>query len=192
MKKIVNVILVLTVCFSMCACGFSVSTETSSTGQLTTSINNNKVKLNHSEYEFPEGYSFKDGKIKSPVGMSYVQIYNREDEVVGVCADGYYTETISKDTMKDAVNTVYKAAHNVDSSLQLTDDLFVEGKNLILLTISLDDGSAIFIGKLGTPDFAYITQSKSDKDNIMQDYLEQVVLQLGNQEDYEILFSEDK
>jgi len=185
MKRIFTTAIALIMSVSLTACNFSVSTEKSETGQLTASISGTKVKLNHIEYEFPEGYSISDGKITSPIGISYATVNDADSNTVGICADGMYTENITKDNMMDAANTVYMTVHNMENPLELSEDMFLEGDNIVMLVIGLDDGNAIFIGQLNTPNFAYVTESNSDSDLVMQDLISQSILQLGGQEDYD-------
>ena len=191
MKRIFRVVLAMVMAVSLCACGVSASTEKSETGQLKTSIVGTKLKLNTVEYEFPEGYTFEDGKITSPIGISYATIHDKDGDTVGVCSDGIYTENITKENMIDAANTAYMTVHSMENPLDLTEDMFLEGENVGVLIIELDDGTAIFTGQLGTPNFSYITETTNDIDLVMQDYLSQVILQLGGQEDYDMFFSQN-
>ncbi|MCR5515502.1 MAG: hypothetical protein K6F41_03505 [Lachnospira sp.] len=190
MKKILKITVAMVMAASLCACGASVSTEKSETGQLNTSIVGTKVKLNNVEYEFPEGYTFDEGKVTSPIGMSYATVYNKDGNTIGVCSDGMYTENITKENMIDAANTAYMTVHNLENPLDLTEDMFLEAENVVILIIELDDGTAIFTGQLGTPNFSYITETTNDVDLVMQDYLSQVILQLGGQEDYDLFFTQ--
>ncbi|MCR5605647.1 MAG: hypothetical protein K6F69_02370 [Treponema sp.] len=191
MKRIFKIAVALVMAVSLCACGFSASTAASETGQLKISIVGTKVKLNHVEYEFPEGYTFEDDKITSPIGISFATVYDQDGDMVGVCSDGMYTENITKENMIDAANTVYMTVHGLDNPLDLTEDMFLEGENIVLLVIELTDGTAIFTGQLGTPNFSYVTESTYDVDLVMQDYLKQVIFQLGGQEDYDMFFGQN-
>ena len=190
MKKLLKAVVAVGMCMSLCACGASVSTEKSETGQLHTTIKGSTVKLNHIEYEFPEGYTFEDGKFTEPIGISYAQVENEAGEIVGVCADGMYSEEITRDNVIDVVNTVYMTVHSVENPLELNSDMFIEGDDLTMLVIGLDDGTAVFLGQFGTPNFVYMTETNSDSDSVMQDYLEQAVLQLGGEEEHTLFFGE--
>ena len=150
MKKVFKMVVSTAMCaILLCACGYSASTQSSPTGKISTKIENNKVTLNHTEYEFPEGYKFEDLALSNPVGISRVKV--------------------------------------TDTPLNLSEDMFVDGKNVEVLVISLDDGTAVFVGQLGTPNFAYITMGDADSESVMQGYVEQAILKLGGQEDYDTI-----
>ncbi|RKM62838.1 hypothetical protein D6856_01560 [Butyrivibrio sp. XB500-5] len=188
MKKVFKMVVSTAMCaILLCACGYSASTQSSPTGKISTKIENNKVTLNHTEYEFPEGYKFEDLALSNPVGISRVKVTDSDGQIVGICSDGMYTENITKENMIDAANTVFMEVHNIDTPLNLSEDMFVDGKNVEVLVISLDDGTAVFVGQLGTPNFAYITMGNADSESVMQGYVEQAILKLGGQEDYDTI-----
>ncbi|MCR5415933.1 MAG: hypothetical protein K6E79_03980 [Pseudobutyrivibrio sp.] len=189
MKKKIAMIIVSVMALALVGCGASVSTERSSTGQLTTKVVNQDVTLNICEHEFPEGYTITDGKITDPIGISYASI-DKDGTVVGIFADGYYEENITEDNITDCVNTVFKNIHGVDTALDITSDMYVSSDNLTTLTIGLEDGYGVFIAKMGTSNFAYITESDADTDEVMIDSIGSAILSLGDQNDYDALMAD--
>ncbi|MCR4567790.1 MAG: hypothetical protein K5769_07045 [Pseudobutyrivibrio sp.] len=188
MRKILNFTLAAVVGLSLCAC--SASTVKSDAGQIKVSVKDSTVKLNHVEYIFPEGYNFFDATITEPIGMSVVEVKDQDGNLVGVCSDGLYKEDITKDNIKDAVNAAYMTFHNIDKPLELSDDMFVEGKKIEMLVIGLDDGQALFMAQLGTPNFVYATELKGDSEYVMDDFAKDCIKQLGGEEEYKLFFGE--
>ena len=192
MKKVISVVAALVMsAVLLCACGYSASTQSSKTGRISTKIENNKVTLNHTSYEFPEEYKFEDFAITDPVGISAIQVADSNGKTMGIVSDGMYTENITEENMVDAANTVYMTVHGVDTPLELEKEMFVSGKNVKILVIGLTDGTAIFVAQTGTPNFAYMTETNDDSDLIMQDQFDQIILQLGGQEDYDMFCTEN-
>ncbi|MCR5771226.1 MAG: hypothetical protein K6G87_08360 [Butyrivibrio sp.] len=189
MRKIIKIVAIMAMSLSLCACRVATETTLSETGKITVTVNNNKVKLNHVEFEFPEDYSLKEGLIKDPYGMSYVNVKNDDGELIGVAADGMYSEDIDEDNIADAVNDIYMAFHDVDEPLQMNEDPFVYGDELTALVIQLEDGYAIFIAENDTPNFVYTTQVEdADEDDAITDFIKSAVEQMGSEEDYEAFF----
>lgn len=125
MKKLVSAILIACIAISTVACGASVSTEKSLTGKISVKVVGSDVTLNNCSYSFPKDFSIEEGKIEDPIGISYAQLSNN-GELIGVFADGFYSENITDDNLFDAVNSVYTTIHSVNDGLELSDDMFVE------------------------------------------------------------------
>ena len=190
MKKFIKAVVAVAMGISLCACGVSASTVKSETGQISVSVKETTVKLNHIEHKFPEGYNFKDATITKPIGMSVAEVKDKDGNLVGVCSDGLYKEDITKDNIVDAVNAAYMTFHNVDKPLSVSEDNFVEGEKVEMLVIGLDDGQAIFMAQLGTPNFVYATELNDDSEYVMEDFAEDCVKQLGGEEEYKLFFGE--
>ena len=189
LKRIATAMLISAFAVNAMGCGASASTEHSETGQISVKVVNQEVTLNNCKFTFPEGYDISEGKFAKPIGISYAEI-SKDGNVTGVFADGFYSEDITMENVADAVNKVYTTVHSVDKELELSEDMFIETDNMITLVIGLSDGTAIYTAKKGTPNFAYVTQSGSDADSVMQDCLGEAVKTLGGQADYDQLFGE--
>ncbi len=188
MKKFLKITAAVIMGLSLCAC--STSTVKSETGQIKVSVKDSTVKLNHVEHEFPEGYKFADATITKPIGLSVVEVKDKDGNLVGVCSDGLYKEDISTDNIIDAVNTTYMTFHNVDKPLELSEDMFIEGDKVEMLIIGLDDGQAAFIAQMGTPNFVYMTELDNDSEYVMEDFAKTAVKQLGGEGDCKLIFGE--
>lgn len=191
-KKIVTLLFVMTIALSSTACGFSRSVVKSDTGMISESVTNNSVKLNLIEHTFPEDCAIETAKLTSPVGMSVAQI-TQKDTIIGVLSDGYYSEDITEDNILDVANIVLKEVNNLEDDIAtLTQDCVTKTKHLNIVSVRLTDGNGYFIAKLGTNNFAYVSQSDKDNDDTMGDVLKNVIKTLGEQEDFEALNAKSK
>ena len=189
MKKFLSVLLVGIVALSFIACGKSYSTQSSKTGQIKTKINETEVSLNSTQFTFPEGYTLKEGNLTDPLGISLVQV-EKDDAIIGVYSDGKYTTELNEENLADCANAVYNEVHSMNETLDITPDLFLTGSSISILPIQLKDGYGIFIAHLGTKDFAYITESETDTEYVMDDCLKEIILQLGTQDDYDYFYGD--
>lgn len=191
MKKFIKIVALGAMSLSLCACKMSAQTTKSKTGMISVEVKNESVTLNHVEYEFPEGYKLEDGLMKDPYGISYVNVYNDDEDLIGAAGDGMYEEDIDEDNFTDAASEIVKEFHDTDEDLTFyNDDPVNYGDKLGILMLEIDDGYALFIAEIGTPNFVYVTQSEDDEDDEMSEFVESVVEQLGSDEDYEIFFGE--
>ncbi len=191
MKKFIKIVALGAMSLSLCACKMSAQTTKSKTGMISVEVKNESVTLNHVEYEFPEGYKLEDGLMKDPYGISYVNVYNDDEDLIGAAGDGMYEEDIDEDNFTDAASEIVKEFHDTDEDLTFyNDDPVNYGDKLGILMLEIDDGYALFIAEVGTPNFVYVTQSEDDEDDEMSEFVESVVEQLGSDEDYEIFFGE--
>lgn len=191
MKKFIKIAALGAMSLSLCACKMSAQTTKSKTGMISVEVKNESVTLNHVEYEFPEGYKLEDGLMKDPYGISYVNVYNDDEDLIGAASDGMYEEDIDEDNFTDAASEIVKEFHDTDEDLTFyNDDPVNYGDKLGILMLEIGDGYALFIAEIGTPNFVYVTQSEDDEDDEMSEFVESVVEQLGSDEDYEIFFGE--
>lgn len=190
MKKFVKVAALMVMSLSLCACKMSAQTAKSKTGTVSVKVKNEAVTLNHVEYEFPEDYKLEEGLMKKPCGISFVNVYNDDGDLIGAAADGIYEEDIDEDNFTEAANEIVKEFHDTDEDLTLYEDPVTYGDELGILIIEIDDGYAILIVEIDTPNFVYVTQSEDDEDDEMTDFVKSAVEQLGSDEDYEIFFGD--
>ena len=191
MKKFIKIAAIMAMSLSLCACRVSTQTVKSKTGTVSVKVKNEAVTLNHVEYEFPEDYKLEEGLMNKPCGISFVNVYNEDKDLIGAAADGIYEEDIDEDNFTDAANEIVKEFHDIDEDLTLySDDPVTYGDKLGILILELDEGYAVFVAEIDTPNFVYLTQSEDDEDDEMTEFLKSAVEQLGSDEDYEIFFGE--
>ena len=191
MKKFIKIAAIMAMSLSLCACKMSAQTVKSKTGMVSVEVKNEAVTLNHVEYEFPEDYKLEEGLMKKPCGISFVNVYNEDKDLIGAAADGIYEEDIDEDNFTDAANEIVKEFHDTDEDLTwYSDDPVIYGDKLGVLILELDEGYSIFVAEIDTPNFVYLTQSEDDEDDEMTECFKSVVEQLGSDEDYEIFFGD--
>lgn len=188
-RKIVTLMLIGLVALNTTACGFNIgkSAQKSDTGVVTETVVNNKVKLNHVEYEFPDNCTIKTKKFTKPVGISFAQV-KQDGEIIGALADGIYSEKITEENFLDAANVVVKEVHGLEEDITIIDEsAIVKTPHLNIIGVQLDDGIGYFIAKLGTTDFVYVLQSENDDLDTMSDAIKDIVKTFGGEEDFEML-----
>ncbi|RKM56539.1 hypothetical protein D6853_07060 [Butyrivibrio sp. X503] len=187
MKRFFKIAAVVAMGVVLCACSMSSKSASSETGQVKITVKDSSVELNHVKHDFPKEYTVSGDIVTKPIGMSYAEV-KKDGNLVGVATDGMYKENITKDNMVDAANTAFMTFHNVDTPLEITQDMFLDGKNIEVLTIELTDGIAVFIAQTGTPNFVYMTELNTDSEKVMEDFVGSAVQQIGGDEDYATFF----